>query len=263
MQTSEESLTKVLITGTVVIVLLIVFLFFFVILYQRRMIRNQIELQKLEAKKQTDLLHAVFNTQEVERKRLSEDLHDSVGQVLATIKMNLHRLSRIHSEEETGKFKILLQDTRQLTDECIQEIRNIINNVLPPLLTDFGLQEALDVLSKKIEATTAIRVDYSGNIAMERYTPEIEGALYRVVQELFSNAIKHAEATEIRLSLSKKDGMLFLEFHDNGKGFDQELVVKGSGLKNLRSRILFINGQIEIISKTNRGTLTHIWVKIP
>lgn len=226
------------------------------------MIRNQIDLQNLQTKKQTDLLHSVFDTQEMERKRLSEDLHDSVGQVLATIKMNLNRLSKINAIENESKFLSLLTDTRQLTDECIQEIRNIINNVLPPLLTDFGLNEALEVLSKKIENTTAIKVRYSGDLSDKRYSPEIEAALYRVVQELFSNAIKHSGAGNLYLSLSNKEGMIFLKFHDDGIGFDEEHVIKGSGLKNLNSRVLFINGQIEIISKPNRGTITHVWVKI-
>ena len=143
MQTSENNLIPVLITGTLVIVILIVFLFFFVIIYQRKMIKNQVELRKLHDEKQTDLLNAVFETQENERKRLAEDLHDSVGQVLSAIKLNLHRLDKSSVNESSQP---LLADTRKLADECLGEIRNIIHNVLPPVLTDYGLLEALEGL---------------------------------------------------------------------------------------------------------------------
>ena len=187
---TESNLIPVLIIGTLVIVILIVFLFFFVIIYQRKMIKNQVELRKLQDEKQTDLLNAVFETQESERKRLAEDLHDSVGQVLSAIKLNLHRLEKSSGSESTQP---LLADTRKLTDECIQEIRNIILNVLPPVLTDYGLFEALEGLCIKIEQTTNVKVNLKKKLDEVRLKPEIELAFYRIAQELFSNAIKYSE----------------------------------------------------------------------
>ncbi len=259
MQTPENNLIPVLIIGTLVIVILIVFLFFFVIIYQRKMIKNQVELRKLHDEKQTDLLNAVFETQENERKRLAEDLHDSVGQVLSAIKLNLHRLEK-SCDEVTQP---LLADTRKLADESISEIRNIIHNVLPPVLTDYGLVEALEGLCIKIEQTTNVKVELKKKLEGVRFRPEIELAFYRIAQELFSNAIKHSGATAIHLTLTNEPGWLVMEFKDNGKGFNIAQVKHGFGLKNLESRVQLINGEIKIYTKPQNGTITIIRVKMP
>jgi signal transduction histidine kinase len=260
LQTPENNLIPVLITGTLVIVILVVFLFFFVIIYQRKMITNQVELRKLHDDKQTDLLNAVFETQENERKRLAEDLHDSVGQVLSAIKLNLHRLDKSCVSESTQP---LLADTRKLADECIGEIRNIIHNVLPPVLTDYGLLEALEGLCVKIEQTTNVKVELKTQLTGLRFKPEIELAFYRIAQELFSNAIKHSGATSIHLTLTNETGPLVMEFKDNGKGFNINQIKHGFGLKNLESRVQLINGEINIYTKPQSGTITIIRVLTP
>jgi signal transduction histidine kinase len=257
LQTTENNLIPVLITGTLVIVILLVFLFFFVIIYQRKTIKNQVELRKLHDSKQTDLLNAVFETQESERKRLAEDLHDSVGQVLSAIKLNLHRLDKSCVNESSQP---LLADTRKLADECIVEIRNIIHNVLPPVLTDYGLLEALEGLCIKIEETTDVKVEFKKNLNDIRLQPEIELAYYRIAQELFGNAIKHSGATVIHLILTNEAGWLVMEFKDNGKGFDIDHIKHGFGLKNLESRVKLINGEINIYTKPQSGTITIIGV---
>jgi signal transduction histidine kinase len=242
----------------VVVVTLIVFLFFFVIIYQRKMIKNQVELRKLHDEKQSDLLKAVFETQENERKRLAEDLHDSVGQVLSAIKLNLHRLER--SGAIDGSIPVLA-DTRKLADECIVEIRNIIHNILPPVLTDYGLVEALEALCGKIEQNTNVKVDFKKKLDKTRFKPAIELAFYRIAQELFSNAIKHSKASVIHLTLTNEPAWLLMEFKDNGTGFDIDKVRHGFGLKNLESRVQLIHGEINIYTKPQSGTITIIRVR--
>jgi signal transduction histidine kinase len=259
LQTTEDDLIPVLIIGTLVVVVLITCLFFFVIIYQRRMIHNQVELRTLQDQRQGDLMSAVFETQESERKRLAEDLHDSVGQVLSAIKLNLHRLDKNCVSESSQP---LLADTRKLADECIQEIRNIIHNVLPPVLTDYGFLVALEALSSKVEQATRIKVKFDKKIADQRFPHEIELALYRIAQELFGNVIKHADATIINLSVTQVDGFMIMEFKDNGIGFNLNEVKHGFGIKNLESRVQLINGEISIQSKPSNGTQTTIKLKI-
>jgi len=215
-------------------------------------------MRQLQDEKQIDLLNAVFETQESERKRLAEDLHDSVGQVLSAIKLNLHRLDKVI---ETEGPKSLLADTRQLTDECIQEIRNIIHNVLPPVLTDFGLIDALQALCDKLGQNTDIKITFAKNLPDERFPSEIELTYYRMAQELFGNAVKHSKATAIQLLLTKEDGFLVMSFSDNGIGFDMDNVTHGFGIKNLQSRAQLINGKIHTYTKPQAGTLTTI--KVP
>lgn len=255
---TESNLVPVLITGTLVIVVLIVFLFFFVILYQRKMIKNQVELRKLQDEKQGELLKAVFETQESERKRLAEDLHDSVGQVLSAIKLNLHRLDKGPLSDIAQP---VLADTRRLADECIVEIRNIIHNILPPVLIDYGLLEALESLCAKIEQNTGVKVELKKNLSEIRFEPAIELAFYRIAQELFSNAIKHSQATVIHLTLTNEPDWLIMEFKDNGKGFNINEVKHGFGLKNLQSRVQLINGEINIYTKPQNGAITIIRVR--
>ncbi|AYL97967.1 sensor histidine kinase [Mucilaginibacter celer] len=259
LQVSQNGLVPVLIIGTLVVVVLIIFLFFFVIIYQRRMLKNQAEVRALHDARQTDLMNAVFETQESERKRLAEDLHDSVGQVLSAIKLNLHRLDKNCVNEVSQP---LLMDTRKLADECIQEIRNIIQNVLPPILTDYGLLAAIEALCAKVEQNTHIKVKFTKNIADKRFPHEIELALYRIAQELFGNAIKHSEATIINLTISMDAGYLVMEFKDNGKGFDMTDVKHGFGLKNLQSRVQLINGELNTYSKAQSGAITIIKLKV-
>ena len=240
------------------VVVLITGLFFFVIVYQRKMIKNQVALRRLEDERQQELLKAVIETQETERKRLAEDLHDSVGQVLSAIKLKLHKLDK----QSEGKNE-MLADTCKLTDECIQEIRNIIHNVLPPVLTDFGLIDALDALCNKINSSTPIQVSFSKKLANERFPSAVELTLYRIAQELFGNAVKHSEASSIHIELTKQHNALIMSFRDNGVGFKLDEVKQGFGIKNLHSRVQLINGKIDIYSKPLSGTITTIEIPLP
>jgi signal transduction histidine kinase len=260
LQAPENNIIPVLIIGTLVVVVLITGLFFFVIIYQRKMIKNQVQLRQLEDAQQQELLKAVIETQESERKRLAEDLHDSVGQVLSAIKLKLHRITKVNEVENANE---LLADTRKLTDECIQEIRNIIHNVLPPVLVDFGLIDALNALCTKMNDNTSIQITFTKKLNDERFPSEIELTLYRIAQELFGNAVKHSEATSIQVELAKQGHSLVMTFRDNGRGFNIDDVTHGFGLKNLRSRASLINGKIHIYSKPLSGTLTTINVPLP
>ncbi len=222
------------------------------------MIKNQVDLRRLEDERQQELLKAVIETQESERKRLAEDLHDSVGQVLSAIKLKLHKLDK----QNEGKNE-MLADTCKLTDECIQEIRNIIHNVLPPVLTDFGLIDALDALCSKINSSTPIQVSFSKKLSNERFPSAVELTLYRIAQELFGNAVKHSEASAIHIELSKQGYALIMSFRDNGVGFKLDEVKRGFGIKNLHSRVQLINGKIDIYSKPLSGTITTIEIPLP
>ncbi len=242
-------------------VILTTFIFLFVIIYQRRMIKLQLALRKVQDEKQRQLMKAVFDTQEGERSRLAEDLHDSVGQVLSAIKMNLHRLDKLQNQgvQDAINQHQILDNTKKLLDECLVEIRNIIKNILPPVLTDFGLSEALENLAKKVAQDTGLEVVFYAEKSNERYKKEIEVMIYRIVQELFNNAIKHAGASKIELSLTNFSSALILKFKDNGVGFNREQITHGLGLKNIESRIQLMEGTFSLTA--NPGT--SIELKVP
>src|SRR5258708_5004817 len=134
--------------------------------------------------------------------------------------------------------------------------------VFLPVLTDFGLIDALQALCNKVDQATDIRITFKKNLADERFSSEIELTLYRIAQELFGNAVKHSGASAIQLLLAKEAGWLVMSFSDNGKGFDIDKVTHCFGLKNLQSRAQLINGKVHIYTKPLSGTLTTIKVML-
>ncbi|SDL08058.1 Histidine kinase-, DNA gyrase B-, and HSP90-like ATPase [Catalinimonas alkaloidigena] len=243
---------------------LTVFIFLFVIFYQKRTIRYQLELQRLQAEKQREMLQAVLDAQEAERHRLAEDLHDSVGQVLSAMRLNLHRLLTMAERNEVPPpQRDLLCDTRQLADDCINEIRMIVRNILPPLLSDFGLFEAVREFAQKQESLTGMPVRLRLEGSTQRYAAHLEVMVYRITQELFNNALKHAQATELHLTLAAEPTRILLTFEDNGIGFERDKVVAGFGLKNLESRVQLLNGSMHLDSAPQRGTRVEIIIPTP
>ncbi|UYZ62109.1 sensor histidine kinase [Hymenobacter weizhouensis] len=264
MQTTAPDVIPVLLIGTVIVVILLVFIFLVVVLHQRRMINHQVELRTLHTARQQELFKAVFEAQESERQRLAADLHDSVGQVLSVIKLNLHRLQKMEAQaaDPSAPAQALLTETSGLAEDCLIEIRHIIRNILPPLLTNFGLVEALQHLAGKVEKATGIQVVFHASAHVGRYSQEIEVTLYRVAQELFNNAIKHAQATTIRFSVEQEPAWLLLTFADDGVGFRPDHVTPGLGLKNLESRVALLRGELQTGPGPTGGTLTQIRVPL-
>lgn len=240
------------------IILFIVLLTFFMVIYQRRKIKQKATAEKLLGEVQTNQFKAVIETLESDRKQLAEALHDGVAQVLSAIKFNLHRIEKAGYNESS---QILLLNTRYLTDECLTEVRSIIYDLLPPVLIDYGLQQALEGLCVRIEQNAAIKVQFQINIGHARFKPEIELAFYRVIQELFSNAVKHSEATIIQVTLLKEFEFLTMEFKENGKGIDIQQIKKGFGVQNLESRVKLLNWEFNIDTKLENGSVTVIKIK--
>ncbi len=249
----------VVVVGTAIMFLLVLSLFLLVILHQKRMLRHQLQLGHLEAEKQREILQVAFALQETERRRLAEELHDSVGQVLSTVKLNLHGLEEKARPE--GMDTDLLRATRLLTEESIGEIRRIIHNVYPPLLTDYGLVVALEDLCGKVNAGGGLLVQFRCTVRQLPFPLSAQVSLYRMVQELFSNTIRHAAARHVVLSLDPGDDGFRLSFRDDGVGFDAERAFResrGLGLRNLRSRVDLLGGTLRFTSRPGEGTLVVI-----
>jgi signal transduction histidine kinase len=253
----------VVVVGTAIMFLLVLSIFLLVILHQKRMLRHQLQLGDLEAKKQREILQVTFLLQEAERRRLAEELHDSVGQVLSTVKLNLHRLEE---KGRPGGEPDLLRATRLLTEESIQEIRRIIHDVHPPLLTDFGLVAALEDLCGKVNASGGLRVTFRCTVRQLPWALPAQVSLYRMVQELFNNTIRHAAARHVELTLEHSGEGFRLSFRDDGVGFDAERAAResrGLGLRNLRSRVDLLGGTLHLTSRPGEGTLAVILLRPP
>ncbi len=193
--------------------------------YQRRLTERRI-------------LTTVLRTEEKERARLAKELHDGLGPLLSSAKMSLSELARSGLPEEN---KELFDSTSYVIDEAIRCLREISNNLSPHTLTTFGLAKALGNFINKSAAINSlknIKIEFDTNLRSERFDPNVEVILYRVICELITNSIKHSGGDLVALSLRYHNNIITIHYADNGKGFDPQAVLDtGMGLSNITSRI--------------------------
>lgn len=217
-------------------------------------VRDITEQKRLENK----ILNAVIETEEKERKRISQDLHDSIGPLLSSVKMYVNVINKGHHTEK--RRKELLKYTNELIDDSIKSIRTTANNLTPSILNDFGLTEALKSYCNKINESKKIKISFNSNLD-ERINAKKEIILYRIFQELINNTLKHADAKNVMINISNDNEMLTLKYSDDGKGFDinealSENYLDGMGLRNIISKSKSINAAYRFKSNNNGFSFT-------
>jgi signal transduction histidine kinase len=245
------------------IIIVAVLLFALAYLYHRRFLLQQINLLKDETLRHQELsAQAVIEAEEKERKRIAGDLHDSIGQILSAARMNLSGLSaQFQTNELQGE--LLLQRTLSLIDDGCKEVRNLSHDMMPNALLKAGLPSAIKELTDKID-DTQLKVNLYIEGLNDRLQTHVETVLYRIIQEIVGNTIKHAEANHIDISLIKDSDGLSCTIEDNGKGFNIASKEKsgGIGLNNIRSRINYLKGTVEWDAGMGKGTLVAIHVPL-
>ncbi|MBK8610120.1 MAG: hypothetical protein IPL84_09260 [Chitinophagaceae bacterium] len=196
--------------------------------------------------------------QEEERSRLAKDLHDGLGGMLSGVKLSFVNMKEnliMDAESVTSFEKSILQ-----LDNTIAELRKVAHNLMPEALVKFGLKNALlDFCnSMQLSGKTKIIFEQLGTERLLSNTADLY--IYRIAQELINNAIKHADADQILVQLTKTTEKVLLTVEDDGKGFNTELVksAKGIGLKNIQQRVDYLKGKIDIASQTAEGTSVNI-----
>ena len=203
---------------------------------------------------------ALLRTEERSRASFSRELHDGLGPLLSSAKMSLSALNRANLKDNE---RVILQNTSMVIDEAIRSLREISNNLSPHILNDFGLSRGIRYFVERLGTLHDTNVEFNTTLKDERYDSNIEVILYRVVCELINNSLKHASATEIAISLREEQGMLIIEYRDNGKGFIyNEEHSTGMGLSNIRSRISSLNGKFEITSSEGCGMSARVAVSL-
>ncbi|MFL5789855.1 MAG: ATP-binding protein [Flavisolibacter sp.] len=205
----------------------------------------------LQKKTENLIIRAIIDTQEKERQRLAQDLHDSLGQQLSAIKFFISAIERSVIEE--NQRSILRRSTDALT-EVITDMRNICFNLMPKTLEEFGLLKAVKEICNKARYHKNIKFHIQELNSIPELPKDLEIDIYRVIQEFINNAIKHGNATVISLKFGCNKKHIKIVLQDNGEGFDNSKIAKGMGLKNVRSRVKSHNGEIEITSEIGRGT---------
>jgi len=242
-----SSVSLVLFFGTIGMLALTIGLIVFIIFHQRKVIRYQLRLQRMEQDQQKLLLNASIRLQEEERQRIAADLHDDAGPLLATARLYLNE--NLVNLDKTTQLQSIY-NAKQIIDDTIQLIRNISHSLMPPTLKNFGLESAVNDLFQKISGSGSMNASSRFHDYRERLQPETELIIFRVIQELVNNILKHSNASFIHLTQNTSGQKFFIRLHHDGRGITQNDFNKlnksnvGLGLKNIQSRLKVLHGKI-------------------
>ena len=225
---------------------------------------QQLKERETERQQQKAMLQATVSAQENERTRIAKDLHDEVQGTLSAIKLNIQVLDRKLNKQGLAAGQTL--DMTEMLDSSIGSVREIAQNLMPSVLLKLGLTRALKEICQKFNVPNHLSIHFESASpdASVRLSSDKELAIYRVVQELLANSLKHAQASEIHLHLNFKPRQLSLNYRDNGRGFDLDAIESSShgwGFKNMKSRISLIGGTFTVESSPGAGC--HFEITVP
>lgn len=222
--------------------------------------------KKLAAQREKiNLFNAMLQGQERERSRIARDLHDGLGGMLAGVKLKLSAVANreAHAQSTTYSSMDLYTIINQM-DDSVHELRRIARNMMPESLLYMGLEVSLRDLCNAMNQPQ-LQIDFQATNLQMDYNQSFLIAVYRIVQELLTNAVKHSRATQIWVQCSEADHYFYITVEDNGKGFDpsmEGIKQKGIGLSNIRNRVEILNGHLEIDATIGKGASFHIQFEI-
>lgn len=253
----QRNIIAIILAALIAVIVLAAYL-----LYNRYKLKKQQELNEVIIKQQELRSKAVIDAEEQERTRIAKDLHDGIGQQLSAVKLLANSLEHTNTETE---HNTKLTNLKTILDDSIKEVRAISHNMMPNALFKLGLNSAIREFIDKISSTGLLKIDLQIIELNKQLDKTTEVILYRVIQELVNNIIKHAQAHSIGIQIiNHDDTMLNILVEDDGVGFDtgNKNSFSGIGLKNIISRIEYINGTVEFDSSPGRGTTVIIDVPI-
>ncbi|MBP6412340.1 MAG: sensor histidine kinase [Bacteroidia bacterium] len=254
---ADASKKKFLIYLLLVLSLSIVLIAFLAINRNKLKQKNLLQSERMRQKELQS--KAILEAEETERKRIAAELHDGVGQILSAAKLNLSSLGS-HLDNSNQQATLPYTTSIELVDDAVKEIRAISHNLMPNALVKSGLVAAVKEFVSKLNNSDKLKINLEITGLQQRLEPTSETILFRVLQELVSNIVKHANANQISIQLLQHENEITLMVEDNGIGFDTSSKdeMNGLGLKNIQSRIAFLNGQFNIDSATGKGTTVVI-----
>jgi signal transduction histidine kinase len=205
-------------------------------------------------------------TEETQRKALSRELHDQIGQNLTILGVNLNILRSLVPKNVTDIIHARISDSLLLVKQTTERTRSLMNNLRSPVIDDYGLVAAIDLYGKQFSSRTGIDTIVRVSDANPHFTPNIENAVFRIVQESLTNVLKHAQATQVVINVNVSADRLLLSVEDNGIGYDMTQITNGNGergwgLITMKERALAVGGTCRMQSRPGMGT--HIIVEVP
>ncbi|MCA0228929.1 MAG: sensor histidine kinase [Bacteroidetes bacterium] len=229
---------------------------------QQETLLKQKEIVQLQQERQLVATNSILKGQEEERTRVARDLHDGLGGILTSVKLTLGKVrgNFILPEASTVVFARALEQL----DLAINEMRRVAHSMMPEALVRYGLPDSLKDFCEDLNDTGQIKVHLQVLGMEQRLDSSVEVVLYRIVQELLNNILKHAQATDAYVQLVRRDEIVHLTVEDNGKGFDPKQAEhhKGAGMRNIENRVAYLGGTLDIQSAVGEGTSVEIEIKL-
>jgi signal transduction histidine kinase len=259
---NNDNIKALVITGTVIFMISPAFIVLYILVYNKRKKKYAEEKEQMEQNFNNELIKTQHEIREQTMQTIGADLHDNVGQLLSLTSFTLKSIA--YGEPDTMMKKV--SDAIELTSRSIQEMRLLGKLLQGEQLIGIGLTEAIKQEVKWLEKTGQYHVDYHDEgLSGVTANPEKDLIVFRIVQEVLNNAIKHAQATAIAIKLSYHGG-LQLDISDNGIGFNLAEIQAGQmgmGLQNIYKRAVLIGGQTNIHSAPGEGTHIHVFIPYP
>ncbi|WP_298511762.1 sensor histidine kinase [uncultured Kordia sp.] len=251
----------VVIFGVILLLVMGLTLILFFYLSRKKIIQKELEKKTLELNHQKEMLKATIVAQEVERNRIAQDLHDAISAKLNVVALSANFLLEEENvtEQETDE---IITHVLNVTNKTIESSRKIAHNLLPPILEKFGLGAALEELCDEFSNSKKVKVFSKIDYKAGRLAKDNELHVFRIVQELMNNSMRHGKAKEIELNFNPKAANLFLYYKDDGLGFDTKKIgeQKGLGLRNIESRVSLLQGEISYHSEDQKGVKVEITI---
>ena len=260
---NPTNIEYLVIIGIAVMLLLVISLLLVFNINQRKKLKYQNDMQQLREKQQNQLIESAILSEENERHRIAETLHDEVGAILSSTRLHF---SNIKSDQLDEKDRQLHERSKELLDHAINHVRSISHNLHSTLLKEFGLNEAIRHFLNKTVQGTVVKVEIllDDNYLVQH--PQTDLGVYRIVQELVNNILKHAHSSYINISSVLKEDdkwkFLIMTIRYNGSGISQEefevfrYKPEGLGLKNIQNRIILLRGNILFEKNVTDNTIT-------
>jgi signal transduction histidine kinase len=227
--------------------------------YNQKKKLQQQRISELETQQQLTATEAILKGEEQERTRLAKDLHDGLGGMLSGIKFSFQTMKG--NLVMTPDNQQVFERSMDMIDSSIKEMRRVAHNMMPEALVRFGLDTALKDFCNDINQSGMLQITYQ-SIGLENTEVDQTTAvnIFRIIQELINNSLKHANAKTAIVQIIRKDGSFSITVEDDGKGFDPETLkaAKGIGWTNIQSRVEYLKGSIDVQSGEGKGTSVHV-----
>ncbi len=256
--TRTRSQRNLLLAG---VALLLLFTWFLIYRNRKNKLLAQSKIDGLQKQQRLAALDYVIQGQEEERSRMANDLHDSLGGLLTSVR---HKMLALPQQVVSLSEVDLYRQTSQLVSYACDEVRRISHDMMPASLVSLGLADAIEDLSNEIESSHDLTVTFHASGALDHLPARVNVSIYRIIQEIGTNCIKHAQAKEMRIELKQEgDQRLELRIADDGNGFDWEAARKqgGLGLKSIESRVKYLDGDLKV--KSAKGAGTEFLIQVP